>query len=57
MLYWAFVFLIISIIAAVLGFGGIAGATATIAKILFGIFLAMFFLFLILVIAGWKALT
>jgi uncharacterized membrane protein YtjA (UPF0391 family) len=35
MLYWAAVFLVISIIAAVLGFGGIAGAAAGIAKILF----------------------
>jgi uncharacterized membrane protein YtjA (UPF0391 family) len=35
MLYWAAVFLVISIIAAALGFGGIAGAAAGIAKILF----------------------
>src|SRR5579864_3069612 len=47
MLYWAAVFLLISIIAAALGFGGIAGAAAAIAKILFGIFLVLFILFLI----------
>jgi len=52
MLYWALVFLVISIIAAALGFGGIAGAAAGIAKILFGIFLVLFILFLII---GWRA--
>ena len=52
MLYWAIVFLVVSIIAAALGFGGIAGAAAGIAKILFGIFLVLFILFLII---GWRA--
>ncbi|MGB3038959.1 MAG: DUF1328 domain-containing protein, partial [Methyloceanibacter sp.] len=35
MLYWALVFLIVALVAAALGFGGIAGASAGIAKILF----------------------
>ena len=35
MLSWAITFLIIAIIAAVLGFGGIAGTATGIAKILF----------------------
>ena len=39
MLYWAAVFFIIALIAAVLGFGGIAAGAAGIAKILFFIFL------------------
>lgn len=39
MLKWAFIFLVIALIAAALGFTGLAGAAATIAKILFGIFL------------------
>ena len=47
MLYWAVVFFIISIIAAVFGFTGIAVATAGIAKILFFIFLVLFILTLI----------
>ncbi|HUO16249.1 MAG TPA: DUF1328 domain-containing protein [Verrucomicrobiae bacterium] len=47
MLYWALVFLIISIIAAVLGFGGIAVASAGIAKILFFIFLVLFVITLV----------
>lgn len=47
MLYWALVFLIVSIIAAVLGFGGIAVASAGIAKILFFIFLVLFVITLV----------
>ena len=42
MLSWAVTFLIIAIIAAVLGFGGIAGAATGIAKILFIVFLVLF---------------
>ena len=42
MLNYAFVFLVIALIAAVLGFGGIAAGAAEIAKILFFVFLALF---------------
>ena len=35
MLHYALVFFVVAIIAAVLGFGGLAGAMAGIAKILF----------------------
>ncbi len=42
MLKWAVVFLLIAIVAGVFGFTGIAAASATIAKILFGIFLVLF---------------
>jgi uncharacterized membrane protein YtjA (UPF0391 family) len=35
MLHWSLVFLVIAIIAAILGFGGIAGTAVGIAKILF----------------------
>jgi uncharacterized membrane protein YtjA (UPF0391 family) len=41
MLYYAVVFLIISLIAAVLGFGGIAAGAAGIAKVLFVVFLVL----------------
>ncbi len=41
MLGWAVTFFIIAIIAALFGFGGIAGASAGIAKILFFIFLTL----------------
>ena len=40
MLYWALVFLVVAIIAGALGFGGIAGTSVGIAKILFFICLA-----------------
>ena len=39
MLSWAFTFLIIALIAALLGFTGIAGAAAAIAKVSFGVLL------------------
>lgn len=42
MLNWAMAFLVVAIIAGVLGFGGIAGAAAGIAKALFFVFLALF---------------
>jgi uncharacterized membrane protein YtjA (UPF0391 family) len=42
MLKMAFVFLVIALIAGVLGFGGIASASAGMAKIVFGIFLVLF---------------
>lgn len=49
MLSLTLTFLVIALIAAVLGFGGIAGASAWIAQICFGIFIV---LFLISLIAG-----
>ena len=51
MLGWAVTFLIIALIAAVLGFGGIAAAAAGIAKLLFVIFLVMCIIFFIF---GWR---
>jgi len=42
MLNWAFSFLVLALIAAVLGFGGIAAGASEIAKILFFVFLVMF---------------
>ena len=47
MLYWALVFFVISLIAALFGFTGIAVATAGIAKILFFIFLILFIIALL----------
>ena len=41
MLHYAVVFLVIALIAAVLGFGGIAAGAVGIAKLLFFVFLAM----------------
>jgi uncharacterized membrane protein YtjA (UPF0391 family) len=42
MLGWAVTFLIIALIAGLLGFGVIAGTAAEIAKILFLVFLVLF---------------
>ena len=42
MLSWALTFLVVALIAAVLGFGIIAGTAASIAKILFFVFLVLF---------------
>ena len=42
MLYWALMFLVLSIVAALFGFGGIAAASAGIAKILFYVFVIAF---------------
>lgn len=47
MLSWSVTFLIIALIAAALGFGGIAGTAVGIAKILFFVFLVLFILSLI----------
>jgi uncharacterized membrane protein YtjA (UPF0391 family) len=48
MLSWAITFLVIALIAAALGFGGIAGTAAGFAKILFFVFLVMFVVSLIM---------
>jgi uncharacterized membrane protein YtjA (UPF0391 family) len=42
MLYWAALFFIVAIAAGVLGFTGVAVATAEIAKLLFFVFLVLF---------------
>jgi uncharacterized membrane protein YtjA (UPF0391 family) len=42
MLKWAFVFLLIAIIAGIFGFTDVEAASATIAQWLFGIFLVLF---------------
>jgi uncharacterized membrane protein YtjA (UPF0391 family) len=47
-LHYAIVFLVIALIAAVLGFGGIAGSAVGIAKILFLVFLVLFFVTLLM---------
>ncbi len=47
MLNWAVTFLVIALIAAVLGFTSIAGAAIGIAKILFYVFLILFLVSLV----------
>jgi uncharacterized membrane protein YtjA (UPF0391 family) len=48
MLYWALVFFVVALVAALLGFGVIASAAAGIAKILFFLFLVLFIVSLIM---------
>ncbi len=54
LLKWAVIFFVVSLIAAVFGFTGIAAGAAEIAKVLFYLFLAIFVILLIagLVIGG-----
>ena len=42
MLHWAISFLVIALIAAVLGFGGIAAVSVDIAKMIFLVFIVLF---------------
>jgi len=42
MFSWAILFLVVALIAAVLGFGGIAGTAVSIAKIIFFVAIALF---------------
>ena len=48
MLGWALTFLVIALIAGVLGFGVIAGTAASIAKVLFFVFLVLFIIGLVM---------
>jgi uncharacterized membrane protein YtjA (UPF0391 family) len=48
MLQWAVVFLVVAIIAAIFGFGGIVGPAVAIAKVLFFLFLVLFVVSLLL---------
>lgn len=52
MLRWAIIFLVIAIIAALFGFGGIAATASGIAQILFYIFLVLFVIALLFGLLG-----
>jgi uncharacterized membrane protein YtjA (UPF0391 family) len=52
LLGWALIFLVVALIAAALGFGGVASASAGIAKVLFFIFLVVFVVLLIMNFMG-----
>lgn len=47
MLQWALIFLVVALVAGVLGFGGVAIISVDIARILFFIFLVLFVVSLI----------
>lgn len=52
MLQLALIFLVVGLLAGLLGFTSIAGASFAIAKFLAGLFLVLFLIFLILAIVG-----
>jgi uncharacterized membrane protein YtjA (UPF0391 family) len=56
MLHMALVFLVVGLIAAVLGFTTIAGASIAIAKLLAGLFLMLFLVFLVLGLVAGRAI-
>ena len=47
LLYWAVVFLIVALVAAALGFGGVAGAAIEGARLLFWVAIALFIVALV----------
>jgi uncharacterized membrane protein YtjA (UPF0391 family) len=47
MLYWAVLFFVVAVVAALFGFGGIAEASAGIAQFLFILFLILFVISLV----------
>ncbi len=57
LLGWALIFLVVALIAAAFGFGGIASASAGIAKVLFFIFIVVFLVLLISALLGVGAAT
>jgi uncharacterized membrane protein YtjA (UPF0391 family) len=52
MLRWAFIFLLVGLVAGVLGFTSVAGASIAVAKTLFFVFMVIF---VVLLIAGLAA--
>lgn len=52
MLYYTLIFLVVALIAGALGFGGVASASAGIARILFGVFLVLFVVSLVMQLLG-----
>jgi uncharacterized membrane protein YtjA (UPF0391 family) len=57
MLHMALVFLVIGLIAALLGFTSIAGAAIGIAKFLAGLFLVLFLVFLVIGLAAGRRIV
>ena len=57
MLQWALTFLVIGLVAALLGFTTVAGASFAVAKFLAGLFLVLFVVFLILAMAAGRRIV
>lgn len=52
LLWWAIIALVISLIAGAMGFTGVAAGAATIARVLFGVFLLIAIIIFALIILG-----
>jgi uncharacterized membrane protein YtjA (UPF0391 family) len=57
LLKWALVFLVISLVAALFGFGGIAEGAADISRVLFFIFVAICAILFVLGLTVYKSVT
>jgi uncharacterized membrane protein YtjA (UPF0391 family) len=56
MLKWALIFFLVSLVAGLFGFTGIAGGALTIAKVLFFIFIAIFVILLVMGLMAGRAI-
>ena len=56
MLKYALIFALVAMVAGALGFSGVAAGSATIAKVLFGVFLFVALLFVVLAVLGIRVL-
>jgi uncharacterized membrane protein YtjA (UPF0391 family) len=56
-LTWAIIALVVAVIAGALGFTGVSRGAATIAKVLFGIFLVIALILFILLLTGVSIFT
>jgi len=54
MLRWALSFLVLALIAGILGFGGLAVISVEIARALFGLFIILFLIAFVMHLAGGK---
>jgi uncharacterized membrane protein YtjA (UPF0391 family) len=57
MLWWALMFLVVGLVAGMLGFTDVAGASFAIAKFLAGLFLVLFVVFLVLGLTAYRRIT
>lgn len=55
MLHWAMTFLVLALIAGVLGFGGLAAMSIEMARIVFGVFIVLFLISAVMHILRGKA--
>ena len=57
MIKWALIFAVISIIAGIFEFTGVAAGSAAIAKVLFVVALALFVIFMVIALVAGKKLS